>query len=231
MPNHHALSPSLVKNFTLPLLLEKLRFLVQRQAGLSAEIMPTGNRSLLKRSPGLVQVRVGQRHFRAKRAGIWCANTRAQTSDTRIACHVLSTNVLRDSVSGDPRVVRNRPVLDVLPKAVPLEWCPAMAKRKGRAFWNKLVDEFEAGDGVETHEEFAARHSVEKATFQRWLHALRKEHRSPASQAVRLLPVRLEGTQSTHTISVALSGGLGLRVQAGTDPSYVAALVAALRSC
>jgi hypothetical protein len=28
-----------------------------------------------------------------------------------------------------------------------------------------------------------------------------------------------------------LSGGLGLRVHAGTDPHYVAALVAALRSC
>ena len=106
-----------------------------------------------------------------------------------------------------------------------------MGKRNGRGFWNKLVEEFEAGQCVETHEEFAARNSVEKATFQRWLYALRKEHRSPAPQAVRLLPVRLEGTASTCSISVELSGGLGLRVQAGTDPRYVAALVAALRSC
>ena len=94
-----------------------------------------------------------------------------------------------------------------------------------------MVEEFEAGQGVETHEEFAARRGVEKGTFQRWLYALRKEHRGLAPQAVRLLPVRLEGTQSTDAISVELSGGLGLRVQPGTDPSYVAALVAALRSC
>jgi hypothetical protein len=106
-----------------------------------------------------------------------------------------------------------------------------MGKRKGRGFWNKLVEEFEAGQGVETHDEFAARRGVEKATFQKWLYGLRKEHRSPASQAVRLLPVHLEGTSSTHSILVELSGGLGLRVHAGTDPSYVAALVAALRSC
>ena len=106
-----------------------------------------------------------------------------------------------------------------------------MGKRKGRGFWKKLVEEFEVGGGVETHEEFAARRGVEKATFQRWLYALRKEHRIPAPQEVRLLPVRLEGPQSTDTISVELSGGLGLRVQVGADPSYVAALVAALRSC
>jgi hypothetical protein len=106
-----------------------------------------------------------------------------------------------------------------------------MGKRKGRGFWNKVVEEFEAGRGVETHDEFAARRGVEKATFQRWLYALRKENRSPSLQAVRLLPVHLEGTTSTDTISVELGGGLGLRVRAGTDPRYVAALAAALRSC
>jgi hypothetical protein len=106
-----------------------------------------------------------------------------------------------------------------------------MAKRRGRGFWTRVIEEFEGSQSGETHEEFAARRGVEKATFQRWLYALRDEHRQRASAAVRLLPVRLEGMQTEHTISVELAGGLGLRVQVGTDPSYVAALVAALRPC
>ena len=106
-----------------------------------------------------------------------------------------------------------------------------MTRAAGREFWTKVIKEFEDSQGDETHEEFAARHGVEKTTFQRWLYALRQEHRRRAPQAVRLLPVRLEGMHEEHTISVELGGGLGLRVQAGTDTSYVAALVAALRSC
>jgi hypothetical protein len=106
-----------------------------------------------------------------------------------------------------------------------------MAKRHGRKFWSKLIEEFEGSEGGETHEEFAARRGVEKTTFQRWLYALRNEHRRRTPPAVRLLPVRVEGTQAEPTISVELGGGLELRVQVGTDPSYVAALVAALRPC
>ena len=106
-----------------------------------------------------------------------------------------------------------------------------MAKAAGREFWTKVIEEFEGSQGRETHEEFAARHGVEKTTFQRWLYALRQEHGRRAPEAVRMLPVRLEGMHGERTISVELGGGLGLRVQAGTDPSYVAALVTALRSC
>ena len=106
-----------------------------------------------------------------------------------------------------------------------------MATRKGRRFWTKLIEEFEGSRGGETHEEFAARHGVEKTTFQGWLYALRNENRRRGPQSVRLLPVRLEGVQAEHALSVELGGGLGLRVQVGTDPSYVAALVAALRPC
>ena len=106
-----------------------------------------------------------------------------------------------------------------------------MAKRRGRGFWTKLIEEFEGSQGSETHEEFAARRGVEMTTFQRWLYALRKEHRRRAPPAVRLLPVRIEGMHGEPTLSVELGGGLGLRVQVGTDPSYVAALVAALQPC
>ena len=43
-----------------------------------------------------------------------------------------------------------------------------MSKRAGREFWSRVVAEFERSSG-ETHAAFAARHGVEKATFERWL--------------------------------------------------------------
>ena len=107
-----------------------------------------------------------------------------------------------------------------------------MAKAAGRKFWTQVVEEFEGSHGDETHEEFASRRGVEKTTFEKWLYAIRKARsRLPAARAVHLLPVRLESKREEHSISLELGGGLGLRIQAGTDPSYVAALVAALRSC
>jgi hypothetical protein len=106
-----------------------------------------------------------------------------------------------------------------------------MATKRGRRFWTRIIEEFEGSQAGETHEEFSARHGIEKTTFQRWLYALRNEHRRRTPPVVRLLPVRVEGMEAEHALSVDLGGGLGLRVQVGTDPSYVAALVAALRPC
>lgn len=104
-------------------------------------------------------------------------------------------------------------------------------RRRGREFWTKLVDDYEATSG-ETHAEFAARHGVEKATFERWLYLLRDE-RSEAGVGtkVRLLPVQVAVEHGEQQVLVELGGGLGLQVPVGTDPGYVAALVAALRPC
>ena len=64
-------------------------------------------------------------------------------------------------------------------------------QRRGREFWTKLVDDYEATSG-ETHAEFAARHGVEKATFERWLYLLRGERTELAvDKKVRLLPVQV----------------------------------------
>ena len=58
---------------------------------------------------------------------------------------------------------------------------------------------------------------------------LRQERaRRPASRAVRLLPVQVAVERVEQMIQVDLGGGLGLRVAAGTEPNYVATLVAAL---
>jgi transposase-like protein len=105
-----------------------------------------------------------------------------------------------------------------------------MRKRGTREFWTKIVDEFEQTSG-ETHAVFAARHGVEKATFERWLYLLREERRKRRAGAVRLLPVHVAVEPNEPAVLVELGSGLALRVTAGTDPSYVATLVTALRSC
>jgi hypothetical protein len=102
-------------------------------------------------------------------------------------------------------------------------------RRRGREFWTKVVGDYEANSG-ETHAEFAARHGVEKATFERWLYLLRDERGGTGSK-VRLLPVQVAIGHGEQHILVELGGGLGLRIAVGTDPGYVAALVTALRPC
>jgi hypothetical protein len=104
-------------------------------------------------------------------------------------------------------------------------------QRRGREFWTKVVNDYEVSTG-ETHAEFAARHRVEKTTFERWLYLLRSERSEGAARdKVHLLPVQVAVGRGDRHVLVELDDGLGLRVEVGTDPSYVAALVAALRPC
>jgi hypothetical protein len=103
-------------------------------------------------------------------------------------------------------------------------------RKRSRKFWTKVVDDYEATSG-ETHAEFAARHGVEKATFQRWLYLLRGERSEQVGSKVRLLPVEVTAGHGEQDVLVELGDGLGLRVAVGTDPGYVAALATALRSC
>jgi transposase-like protein len=79
-----------------------------------------------------------------------------------------------------------------------------MSKRAGREFWSRVVAEFERSSG-ETHAAFAARHGVEKATFERWLHLLRNERREKAaSEGVRLLPVQVTVDRNEPMVLVEL---------------------------
>jgi hypothetical protein len=104
-------------------------------------------------------------------------------------------------------------------------------QRQGREFWTKVVDEYEGTSG-ETHADFAARHRVGKATFERWLYLLRGERSELAADSqVRLLPVQVAVGHGDQHVLVEVGGGVGLRVAVGTDPGYVAALVTALRPC
>jgi hypothetical protein len=104
-------------------------------------------------------------------------------------------------------------------------------QRRGRKFWTKVINDYEVTSG-ETHAEFAARHGVEKATFERWLYLLRGERSESATESkVRLLPIQVAVGHGEQHVVVELGGGFGLRVAVGTDPGYVAALVTALRTC
>ena len=106
-----------------------------------------------------------------------------------------------------------------------------MAKRRqGRAFWTKLISEFESNGDGESHATFAARSGVRLTTFRTWLYRLRMQ--APrAKRAVRVLPVTVVGAaRSGHELSIDCNG-VALRFGVDTDPSYVAALVVALRAC
>jgi hypothetical protein len=104
-----------------------------------------------------------------------------------------------------------------------------MAKRRrGREFWAQLISEFESNGGRESHAAFAARHGVLLLTFRTWLYRLRSE-RPRRQKPVRVLPVTVIG-RVDREISVDCNG-VALRFGVDTDPSYVVALVTALRAC
>lgn len=107
-----------------------------------------------------------------------------------------------------------------------------MAKRRqGRAFWTKLISEFESNGAGESHATFAARSGVRLTTFRTWLYRLRTQDAPRARRAIRVLPVSVVGAdRSGRELSIDCNG-VGLRFGADTDPSYVAALVVALRAC
>jgi hypothetical protein len=57
--------------------------------------------------------------------------------------------------------------------------------RRSHEFWARLIGEFEAGDGAESHVAFAERHGVGIGSFQRWLYRLRTEGQSPLRRTRR----------------------------------------------
>lgn len=107
-----------------------------------------------------------------------------------------------------------------------------MAKRRqGRGFWTKLISEFESNGDGESHAAFAARRGIRLTTFRTWLYRLRLQGAPRAKRAVRVLPVTVVGAdRSSRELSIDCNG-VALHFAADTDPSYVAALVVALRSC
>jgi transposase-like protein len=101
--------------------------------------------------------------------------------------------------------------------------------RRGRAFWQEVAAKIEA-TGV-PQRTMAAQLGLSPSTLEKWIARLRRERPAKAAaSAVRLLPVRWTPSESMPTLaSVEVQVGAHvLRFPPGTDPTYVAALAAAL---
>ena len=110
-------------------------------------------------------------------------------------------------------------------------------KRKSRAFWVRIVDEFEGREPRPKHVAYAAERRVRVSTFRLWLYRLRRE-RLEVEPALSLVPVELLRTSAASDfettvelasapIDAALPGGVVLRFAVGTDPEYIGALLGA----
>jgi hypothetical protein len=98
---------------------------------------------------------------------------------------------------------------------------------RGREFWVSTIAEFERSQL--TQKSFAQRRGIALATLQWWIAKLRRERAS----SVSLVPVRvIASTAPTarsemaadSAIEVELRSGVRLRLAAGTNLDYVAAL-------
>jgi transposase-like protein len=104
-----------------------------------------------------------------------------------------------------------------------------MTAAKGRAFWERVVREVEAGA---TQTAVAVRHGVASSTVGAWVRRVRRERVEGAGASAgstALVAVRVAG-EERRRVDVALAGA---RVQfdEGTEPAYIAAVVRALGGC
>ena len=110
--------------------------------------------------------------------------------------------------------------------------------RRGRKFWTKVIDNFEAGGSGERHQEFADRHGVECDTFRRWLYLLRAERRGRRWRSRRIatpapaLALPLVEVQPTRVaderLEVELRDGTRIRVPARFEAETLQQLLAIL---
>lgn len=98
-----------------------------------------------------------------------------------------------------------------------------------RRFWKRLAAVAERSEL--SHSEVAARHGVSVSALRSWIYRLRRERGRGASGEPRLLPVRITTAPAVRESVEVVVGEILIRVPAGTDPRYVADLLAALRAC
>lgn len=101
-----------------------------------------------------------------------------------------------------------------------------MARRKRtRAEWTKEIARYHASG--QSAEAFAARRGLNVSTLRWWSSEVRKAGRSTADQLEirEVLVAEPDRHESTFEIGI---GSVVMRFEVGTDPRYVAALVATL---
>ena len=107
-----------------------------------------------------------------------------------------------------------------------------MASRKGRAFYEKLLEEVENGGSVA---DVAHRHGIRPKTLSWWLWRLRQSNpKRRGSKRMEKTPslvpvvVRAPAINRGHVVELSM-GHLQLTFEAGTDPDYLARLARSLR--
>lgn len=115
-----------------------------------------------------------------------------------------------------------------------------MSKRKK---WERIVREYESGDA--TQKVICERFGVSFYALRYWINKFRSERRAVELSGddgdgegdgdgddARMLPVEVVGDDATDWTTVTIHlGDLSICSEVGTDPDYVASLVAALRAC
>jgi transposase-like protein len=101
-----------------------------------------------------------------------------------------------------------------------------MGQEKERGLWERAVAEVEAGA---SQAETARRYGVSGSAVGYWVRRLRQERARPAEP--QLLPVRLTTTRVGAARCGLVVGDLRFEFEEGTAPTYVAAVVRALRAC
>ena len=99
-------------------------------------------------------------------------------------------------------------------------------ERRSRASWKRLVAEVERGGSIART---AQRHGVKPKTLAWWRWTLRRE-RDAETKEQQLLPVVFSADAAAAAIMIEVREGIAVRVPIGSDVSYVAALVAAVRT-
>ena len=110
-----------------------------------------------------------------------------------------------------------------------------MAVRRNGAQWSELLREFEASG--ESMVRFCARRRLRLGTFEWWCWRLRRERREgSAREEVRLVAVAVKASSAPLAVDERTTpirvyvGDLEMGVEVGTEVSYIAALIDALRA-
>jgi len=99
-----------------------------------------------------------------------------------------------------------------------------MSSPRGSDFWAPLVRAVLDGDPITA---VARRHNVSNSALSYWVSKAKKASAPSAFLPVRLAPPRVA---SSSVLELRIDA-LRLRFPVGTEPAYLASLLAALRSC
>src|SRR4051812_2479645 len=105
-------------------------------------------------------------------------------------------------------------------------------RRPGPDEWRALIAEYQTGEL--TQKEFVTKHGVALSTFLYWLYKRRKlESKIDGNSPAAFLPIDVVASPALTArdgalCEAALRSGVTVRFAVGTDPRYLAELVAAL---